>query len=643
MTSRIARVWCFAAATAATLVAVAGPARAAEVPVSAPPQAAVINEELSKAWATAELKPSKKASDYEFVRRAFIDIVGRIPTAEEVRDFAEADKRPTKRAQLIHRLLYEKDYKPAGARDAKGAISYDYAGEYARHFANTWGVWLMTRGGVAEVYHDSAELWLEEHFAKNTAWNEVVRQLITATGKTNENGAAAFVMAHLGEAVPRDKQGAEGRFDAVPITARVTRLFLGVQTNCIQCHDHPFNPEWKQDNFWGVNAFFRQVERDGTPAPREGANGKKKMTALPVALKDNPDLNKDGRIFFERRSGIMFATKPNFLPNLAELEKEGAAPRRGPPSTGKTRREALADYVLGHDNFAKAFVNRYWGHLFGRGLNELPAADDFGGHNKVVHPELLHKLGEEFAKYGYDPKKLIEWICNSDAYGLSYQANGLPDGKGGNAKTEADPYFTRMALKSMSPEVLFESLEVATRLDAAPDKDAKKAKRDAWMSKLVRSFGDDEGNETTFNGTIIQALLMMNGGELNAEINRRDGSGAVDKAMNKFKQGGSGGRPTYNDMAVVNELYLMALGRKPGTTPTIQIPFKDKKGAEVVDKKTGKPMVAGTVSETQFLTDQVTDLRKRASVSKDAAATYRAFFEDVFWSLLNTNEFILNH
>src|SRR5207245_1912486 len=152
--------------------------------------------------------------------------------------------------------------------------------------------------------------------------------------------------------------------------------------------------------------------------------------------KDSPELNRGGRIFFERRSGIMHAQKPNFLPNLAELEKDGSMPKRPIPvdAAGKSRREVLSDYVIQHDNFAKAYVNRVWAHFFGRGMNELPAPDDFGGHNKVVHPDLLNKMASDFINYGYDPKKLIEWVCNSDAYSLSYQSNGLPDGKGGNAK-----------------------------------------------------------------------------------------------------------------------------------------------------------------------------------------------------------------
>jgi hypothetical protein len=632
MTTRLTRTFALAAAG---VFLVAGGARSAD----APPQSLLINEELAKSWKAAELKPSKKATDYEFVRRAFIDIVGRIPTAEEVRDFTEGGNN---RAKLIHRLLYEKDYKPkfserTNPKDPKSVVTYDYAAEYATNFSNMWGVWLMTRGGVANVYHEAIELWLEEQFSKNTPWNEMVKHLLTATGKTNDNGAVAFIMSHLGEAVPRDKQMEDGRFDAVPITSRVTRLFLGVQTNCIQCHDHPFNPEWKQDNYWGVNAFFRQVEREGTPAVAESLQGKKKMTALPIGLRDNSELNKNGRIFFERRSGIVTAAKPNFLPNLAELEKEGVVPKRPvPPNSSKSRREHLAEFIVQHDNFAKAYVNRMWAHFFGRGMNELPAADDFGGHNKVVHPDLLNRLAEEFVKYGYDTKKLIEWICNSDAYSLTYQANGLPDGKGGNAKDEALPYFTRMPLKSMSPEVLFESLEVATRLDMAPDKDAKKAKKDAWMAKLTRNFGDDEGNEVTFNGTIIQALLMMNGPELNSEISRKDGTSAVDKAMNKYKGAGN----SYNESAIVSELYMMALARKPSSSITVTLPRRDPKtGKELVDPKTGKPLPGNTTNEAAFLAQQIAEMKRHAR----SPADYKAFFEDVFWSLLNTNEFILNH
>src|SRR5262249_30885729 len=127
------RTWRQALIAAVALVLTAGSSRAAD---QVPPQTQTINEELAKSWKSVDLKPSKKASDYEFVRRVFIDVVGRIPTAEEVKDFAEADGGTNKRARLIHRLLYDKDYKPkiterVNPKDPKTAITYDYAGEYS--------------------------------------------------------------------------------------------------------------------------------------------------------------------------------------------------------------------------------------------------------------------------------------------------------------------------------------------------------------------------------------------------------------------------------------------------------------------------------------------------------------------------------
>src|SRR5262249_42451283 len=140
------------------------------------------------------------------------------------------------------------------------------------------------------------------------------------------------------------------------------------------------------------------------------------------------------------------------------LNKEGIA-----KGEKLSRRESLTRFIVNHENFTKAFVNRMWGHFFGHGLGELPAVDDFGEHNKIVHPELLDRLAKDFAGTGhYDPKHLIRWICNSDAYQLSCAVNKT------NEKTEKfdpEPYFSRMILKSLSPEQLFESLLVATQAE----------------------------------------------------------------------------------------------------------------------------------------------------------------------------------
>jgi hypothetical protein len=248
--------------------------------------------------------------------------------------------------------------------------------------------------------------------------------------------------------------------------------------------------------------------------------------------------------------------------------------------------------VTSSEMFPKAYVSRIWGHLFGRGMNEQPAVDDFGEHNKVVHPELLSYLAKEFAaetpeyeanKYNaYDPKKLLFWVCTSEAYGLSSQPNATND------KPEADVFFSRMLLKAMTPEQLFESLAIATEGKVEKLTEERKKRREEWTKKLVVNFGDDEGNEITFNGTLLQALMLMNGKELSEAIKTRD-RGTLVEAMKKGK-----GNPN----RVVEEVYLAALNRRPGP-----------EGSRIGRYKSNDPN----------------------------------FYADLFWALLNSNEFILNH
>src|SRR5206468_2812014 len=138
----------------------------------------------------------------------------------------------------------------------------------------------------------------------------------------------------------------------------------------------------------------------------------------------------------------------------------------------------------------------------------------------------------------YDPKKLLYWLCTSDAYGLSSVPNVTND------KADVEPFFSRMLLKAMSPEQLYESLAKATGIERTSSAEWKK-KREDWMKKLVVNFGDDEGNEITFNGTLIQALLMMNGKELNEAIKNPD-KGTLAEILRKYR--------TPN--RVIEEIYL---------------------------------------------------------------------------------------
>jgi hypothetical protein len=590
------------------------------------PQTQKINELILKGYEAAGIKkPAERANDYEFMRRVFLDLQGRIPTIEEIRDY-EQDRGPNKRVRLVHRLLYDKyavkgpGGKPLteipGIRVGKDGI--DYSAQYGNNFAELWAVWLLTRSGVDDTYRDQFILWLEENLDKNLSYRDFVVALITATGKSNENGAVHFVFRHLGDPIQAETKGQrvdlerDGKFDNVPITSRVTRMFLGIQTQCTQCHDHPQAKEWKQRDFWGVNAFFRQTDKRG----QQTAMGKKGTAGVgnAVELFDVTGWNRESTVFYDQRDGQRKAVFATMLKDIAQAEADQRSTKTLASVSGnnKTRRQVLADWVLQHDNFEKAYVNRMWGHLFGRGLHKEPTVDDFKSDNEVVHPELLAYLAEQFKIYNHDSKKLLEWICTSDVYQLSHvAAKGLTDVK-------YDPYFARMPLKAQSPEVLFESLAIATRARARlTDEKFKELKRD-WSSRLVRNFGDDEGNEANFNGTIVQALLMMNGKELNDQIRSDKNKGLVTDIVAKK------GSPT----EVYTELFLMTLSRRPTQAEVDRL--------EVIRQGKGRINLGAPPAGGKGPTGPGVPV-------PGAAPNDVNFYEDVLWALLNTNEFMLNH
>jgi hypothetical protein len=615
------------------------------------PQTQKINELIAAKWQEAGIaKPAELATDLEFMRRVFIDLIGRIPTPEEIIDF-ERDTSPTKRVKLVRRLLYDDKYVPRG-RDGKPVTSIaglpvpiDYNNAYAENFAELWTTWLLTRSNVHRVYREQLRFWLTQQFAGSSQypegkpWDRIVYDLITAKGKSNENGAVVFIARHLGDPIVDENNrrvtdfSREGRFDAVPITSRVTRLFLGIQSQCMQCHDHPHHKEYVQTDFWGVNAFFRQTDRSGTTNPMNlGQN-----TPPPIEVTDHPDWNVNGMVFFERRDGQKRATFPTMLRDLAQFANEEPPTKRLAPTAelpptlrGKTRREILAQWVIEHDNFARAFVNRMWGHLFGRGLTQEPAVDNFHSGNEIVHPELLDYLATEFKRYGYDPKKLLEWICTSHVYNLSHVANKA------YIDPKYDPYFARMPLKAMSPEVLFESLAIATRAEARRGEQFRILK-DRWLQRLTVNFGDDEGNEVNFNGTVIQALLMMNGQELNAEIGTSrggPGTGVVADVVRRHTAKG-----VASPRAIYDELFLMTVNRHP-TAQEIARLEEVRNGRAVIDLS--NPLAPSSSASARPKGGTKTGKGNLALVP-GAMPNDVAFYQDVFWALLNSNEFMLNH
>jgi hypothetical protein len=522
--------------------------------------AKLIDEKLEAGWKANKITHSHFVSDHEFIRRASLDIIGRIAKPEEIKKFL-SDPAETRRSLLIDRLLAHEDY--------------------ARHWANMWSNWLLTRAGNfgRGKYHDQMSLWLEDQFANNKPYDQIVTKLITAKGKNSENGSVNFVLAHVGEANPAARVKEEGAFEMVPLTSRIARTFLGIQIQCAQCHPHPFSNDLKQEMFWGINAFLRQVKPEGMPRRRMRG-----MAPPDLTLSDNPGVNEDANVFFELRNGKVKMWRAEFLPASAKERGDRLDPKK---TKGIERREELAKYLTKHPMFAKAIVNRMWGLFYGRGF--VNPIDDFNDNNLPSNPELLDELASRFKHYNYDLHKLIRWMTHAKAYHLSYVANPTND------KAEHEALFSRMIMKSLTPEQLFESLVTATMAEQTKNAKDKKELRDKWLGGLITNFGDDEGNEINFNGTIVQALMMMNGKEINDAISSEK-TGGVTRAMVGSKT------PTQ----AITKMYLIALNREPS-----------------------KGELKGVMAKMP--------LRRGY---KDSV---RAQYEDLFWALLNSNEFLLNH
>ena len=494
-----------------------------------------IDEMIRQSWTESKVQPSRPATDEEFLRRVYLDIVGRIPTVGEVSAFFVSKERD-RRQKLVEYLLNHPDY--------------------PKNFSNIWNVLLLGRK-MQERQVDRAALasWMRRQFLDNRPWDRTVYDLITAKGSNKENGAVNFPLAHM-------------EAGAVPLTSVTTRLFLGQQIQCTQCHDHPSN-DWKQADFWGINAFFKGLRKEDV----------NKADATGAEVYDHTEVRDDPTEAFsqyDRRNGLVGIAFPRFLDG-----------RKISQGTDVDRRIELGKFIADPKNpdLAKAFVNRMWAHFMGRGF--VQPADDFGAHNPPSHPELLDKLGEEFQTSGYDVKALIRWITASQAYNLSsvqFKSN-----------EKDETLFSHMMLKPMTPEQLFDSLLAATAAQkAGGDKGADK-KRNAWLNQFVVTFGNDEDTEsTTFQGTIPQALMMMNGELMEKATGGQPGSFLSDlyeRAMQSPKP------PKF----MVDHLYLSALSRTPN------------------DKEL-----------------------KQASAYLNSYPDPIGVLQDLYWALLNSSEFVLN-
>ncbi len=522
------------------------------------PQVRFTNEQVRSVWTDYKLSPSPAATDGEWCRRVFLDIIGRIPSVDEANAFIN-DKDANKKLKLVNSLL----------NDDK------YIEEYARNWTTNWTNILIGRAGGTEdntlTSREGMQKYLRDSFARNKPYDTMVTELVTATGTNspgapNFNGAVNFLTMKLEE-------------DGAQATAQTARIFLGKQVQCTQCHNHPFN-EWKQRKFWEFNAFFRQ-----TKALRTFVAGTRDVASVELINQDfageggNPE---EAELYYELRNGLMKVAYPVFIDDT-EISKSGYL-------SDVNRRNELAKLIVNSPEMDQAIVNRMWAHFLGYGFTK--PIDDTGPHNPPSHPALLEYLGKEFRANSFNLKELIRWITLSEAYGLS--SRGTPGNKLDDPLLGESPKFTHFYLRQLRAEELYESLLVATQAHKTRGsyEEQEKAKRE-WLGQFVVAFGTDELDEaTTFNGTIPQALMMFNGDLIKQAT-------SIDKGSFLAQVASSPMRPAEK----INYLFMAAVQRKP----------------------------------TSYELDVANKLL--AARKSDAAAA----LQDMWWAVLNSNEFIMNH
>ena len=531
------------------------------------PQVKYINEQITAGWSDAGLKPSADATEGEWCRRVHLDLIGRIPNTDELRAFL-ADKSSTKRPDLVSRLLGD-----------------EYVDDYARHWTDIWTTVLIGRDVTNErVDRPGMRQYLRRAFSKNIPYDRFMEELVTATGvNVNKkdlegfNGAANFLSGKM------EEMGVE---NGVQATAKTAQIFLGMQVQCTQCHNHPFN-KGKQNQFWELNAFFRQ-----TRALRrfEGGRDVQWVELIDEDFAGEGGNPEEAELYYELRNGLMKVAYPVFIDGT-EISKSGYLPGKMEDGTpyGTHRRKELAQLIKASPYFPKAISNRMWGHFFGYGFTK--PVDDLGEHNPPSHPELLDGLAERFREQSFDLKQLARWLVLSKPYALSSRATAT------NVRDDPSlgekPKFTRFYLRQMQAEELYESLLTATQADqSAKGEDAAKRK-DSWLSQFVIAFGTDEGDDaTTFNGSIPQVLMMFNGDLIKNAVATGKG-GFLDRVASS----------SMPNAGKIETLYMAALARKPS-------------GSELA------------------MANRMVAARKGDVIGA---------LQDVWWAVLNSNEFIIKH
>ena len=466
-----------------------------------------IDEQIFAKLQTLRMNPSALCTDGEFMRRAFLDLVGELPTADEARAFV-ADTRKNKRARLVDQLLERP--------------------EFADFWAVKWSDLLkneekvLDRKGV-QAFHQ----WIRQSIASNKPMDQFVRELIGARGSSYQNPAANYYRANR---------------DPVARSVSTAQLFLGTRLQCAQCHNHPFD-RWTQNDYYDWAGVFARVDYKILENRRRDDNDKHEFIGEQVIFStDKGDVKhpKTGK-----------PVEPRFL---------GVSKKDG---TDFTDLQALADWITSAQNpfFARSQVNRIWYHLMGRGI--VDPIDDFRATNPPSHPELLEALTKEFIAQKFDLRHMIRLIMNSRTYQLS------PTPTDGNRDDEINYAF--VIPRRLSAEQLLDTVHevtgVPTKFNGYPTglRASQIPGVEAVRSRDRRPGGDDQfliqfGKpprllpsecERTSETSMSQAFQLISGSRIND---------LLTESHNRLSAWIDSGRPTAE---IITELYWTALTRMP--------------------------------------------------------------------------------
>jgi hypothetical protein len=444
-----------------------------------------IDTHVYRRLAQLHIVPAEVCSDAEFLRRVYLDLIGALPTADEARRFL-ADERPDRRKLLVDELLQRP--------------------EFADYWALKWADLLrVDRQALGHQRAYDFYRWIRAALAEAKPLDALAREVITAEGPLAESPPANFYLA-----VPEPGKAA----------GTISQVFLGVRIECAQCHHHPFD-RWSQTDYFGMTAYFAQLQRKATP-----------LGEALVALGD-PATNH-----------------PRTSQPITAHALGQPMPAKNPD--GDRRRE-LADWVASPTNpwFARNLANRVWAHLLGRGLVE--PVDDFRDTNPPTNPELLDALAQNLGEQRFDLRGLIRVICASRVYQHAAQPNET------NAKDEQN--YSRALLKRMDAEVLMDAVSQVTGVPEKFD-GAEPGTRaiQLWDSQVehyfLRLFGRPVRQtacecERVVEPSVAQVLHLLNSERIDARL--RHDAGRVARLTLQHA----------DDAKLAEELYLTVFARPP--------------------------------------------------------------------------------